>query len=131
MVKEIQVNSLERNQLINITSQVKKIVSDSKVKNGLCVVYCPHTTAGIMVNENADPAVASDLLRALEALVPKIDFEHSEGNSDAHLKSALVGPEKTFIINDGELVLGVWQAIYLFEADGPRERKVIVKCIGE
>jgi secondary thiamine-phosphate synthase enzyme len=129
MLKELSVRTSKRNELVNITRQVEEIVSESRVKNGLCVVYCPHTTAGIIVNENADPAVCSDLLNALEELVPKINFRHSEGNSDAHFKSMIVGKEKTLIIHEGELVLGTWDGLFFAEFDGPRDRKAIVKIV--
>jgi secondary thiamine-phosphate synthase enzyme len=95
------------------------------------VVYCPHTTSGIIVNENSDPDVVSDLLEALEKVVPKINFRHAEGNSDSHLKSTLVGCEKTFIVQDGTLLLGVWQGIFFAEFDGPRERKVFIKILAD
>ncbi len=127
MLREFSIKTTSRNEFVNITSLVEKAASESKVKNGLCVVYCPHTTAGIVVNENAGPNVKSDLLAALEKIVPEINFQHSEGNSDAHLKSTLVGCEKVFVINNGELVLGTWQGIYFSEFDGPRNREVIVK----
>ncbi len=117
--------------MLNITPQVQSAVSKSKIKNGICVVYCPHTTAGIIVNENADADVAKDLLNAFEAVVPNIKFHHAEGNSDAHFKSVLAGHEKTFAVERGELVLGVWQGIFFAEFDGPRERKIIVKVFSD
>ena len=127
MLCEIKVKTSCKNELINITSQIEKLVLSSLVKDGICIVYCPHTTAGIIVNENSDPDVATDLLNALENLVPKISFKHKEGNSPAHLKSTLVGVEKSFLIDKGELRLGVWQGIFFAEFDGPRNRTVIVK----
>lgn len=129
LLHEIKVKTSSHCELVNITFQVEKIVFDSKIKNGLCLVYCPHTTAGIIVNENADSDVVNDLLNALEKMVPNIKFNHSEGNSDAHLKSTLVGCEKNFIIQNGKLVLGTWQGIFFAEFDGPRERKVFVKVV--
>jgi secondary thiamine-phosphate synthase enzyme len=131
MLKEISVESKERNQLIDITDKVQAIISESKVSSGICVLYVPHTTAGIIINENADPDVKTDLLNALEKMVPKINFQHSEGNSDSHLKSALVGKEKTLIIKNSELLLGTWDSIYFMEADGPRRRKVYVKLLSD
>jgi len=131
MLIEFKVKTSKRNELVNITSRIEKIVSDSKVKNGFCIVYCPHTTAGIIVNENSDPDVVSDLINAFDKLVPSIKFKHAEGNSDAHLKSTLVGCEKHFIIENGALVLGTWQGLFFAEFDGPRERKVLVKVIQE
>lgn len=131
MLKEIKINSKEKNEIIEITTQVEKIISESKIKSGACILYTPHTTAGIMINENADSNVKIDLLNAFEKIVPKITYLHSEGNSDAHLKSALVGKEKTLIIDNNSLVLGTWDGIYFCEFDGPRERKIILKIIKE
>jgi secondary thiamine-phosphate synthase enzyme len=130
-LKEIKFLTKKRNELVNITSQVNKVVLESKVNQGVCVVYCPHTTAGIIVNENSDSDVVSDLLEALEKVVPKINFKHAEGNSDSHLKSTLVGCEKTFIVQDNALLLGVWQGIFFAEFDGPRERKVFIKILAD
>jgi len=127
MLKEIKVTSTKRNELIEITSLVQKFISESKIISGICVLYTPHTTAGIIINENADPDVKTDLLNALKNLVPKIDFLHAEGNSDSHLKSLLCGKEKTLIIQDSQLLLGTWDGIFLAEFDGPRVRKVFVK----
>ncbi|MFA6064516.1 MAG: secondary thiamine-phosphate synthase enzyme YjbQ [archaeon] len=129
MLTQIKVKTSKRNELVNITFQIEKIVSDSKVKDGLCLVFCPHTTAGIIVNENSDSDVVNDLLNALDHLVPSIKFNHAEGNSDAHLKSTLVGCEKQFIVQNGALALGTWQGIFFAEFDGPRERKVFVKLV--
>jgi len=96
----------------------------------LCIVYCPHTTAGITINENADPDVASDIERALSVLVPaEGDYRHAEGNSDAHLKASLAGASETVIVENGQLVLGRWQGLYFCEFDGPRTRTVFVKSI--
>lgn len=114
----------------NITSMVKDAVSMSKVSDGFCVVYTPHTTAAITVNENADPDVTKDLLFAFDKTFPdRAEFNHAEGNSAAHLKSSLVGCSETFIINNGKLLLGTWQGIYFCEFDGPRTRKFYVKII--
>ena len=119
----------KRNELIDITSQVQEVVIASGFETGICVVYAPHTTAGVIINENADPDVKTDLLDALEKMIPKINFKHAEGNSDAHLKSLLCGKEKTIIVEKSSLKLGTWDAIYFMEADGPRERKVYVKVV--
>ena len=127
MLKEILITTKKRNELIDITDKIQKIVSESGTCSGSCFLYCPHTTAGLIINENADPNVGKDLLEALEKMVPKMNFLHSEGNSDAHLKSALVGKEKTLLIEENDLVLGQWDAIYFAEFDGPRQRKVFVK----
>jgi secondary thiamine-phosphate synthase enzyme len=131
MLKELKITTQRKHEFVDITSFVRTAVSESGAKSGLCVVYCPHTTAGIVINENADPDVKTDLLNALEAMVPKIEFKHDEGNSDAHLKSALVGKEKTLIIEEGALELGSWDGIFFAEFDGPRQRKILVKIMAE
>lgn len=128
-MNKIEIKTNSKNELIDITSEVEKIVKSSKIVSGVCVVYCPHTTAGITVNENSDSDVKTDLLSALEKIVPNIKFKHFEGNSDAHLKSLITGNEKTFIVENGSLLLGQWQAIYFSEFDGPRNRTIFVKLL--
>ena len=125
----IEVSSQQRRQLVDVTSFVQESVAAAGVAEGLCHVCVPHTTAAVMLNENADPAVGDDLLRALEAIVPRIAWRHAEGNSDAHLISSLVGPAVTVPISDGELALGRWQAVFLLELDGPRKRELRVTCL--
>ena len=116
--------------LYNITSYVRQTVIESGVNEGMAVVFCPHTTAAITINENADPDVQTDLMFALDKTFPdRPQFRHSEGNSAAHLKSSCVGASETIIIDDNRLVLGTWQGIYFAEFDGPRERKFFVKII--
>lgn len=130
MLHYIQVSSCSRNELIDITSRVEDLLRISGVSSGACHLYCPHTTAGITVNEGADPDVRSDISRFLETLVPvDAPFAHGEGNSDAHVKSTLVGVSETLIIENGCLLLGTWHAVYFCEFDGPRSRKVMVKII--
>ena len=127
---EITIKTKNRNEMINITSEVEKAVLKSSVKEGICVVYCPHTTAGVTINENSDPDVCDDLITGLIRIVDSDwPFKHSEGNSDSHLKSSIVGCEKTIIIENGKLKLGVWQGIMFCEFDGPRERRVEVKIV--
>ena len=127
---EITVNTKERNEMINITNEVEKAVLKSGVNEGICIVYCPHTTAGITINENSDSDVCDDILMGLNNIVDSNwNFKHTEGNSDAHLKSSIVGCEKTIIIEKGKLKLGVWQGLFLTEFDGPRQRRVEVKTI--
>jgi secondary thiamine-phosphate synthase enzyme len=128
-VDVIEVSSQRRRQLVDVTSFVQESVAAAGVTEGLCHVCVPHTTAAVMLNENADPAVADDLLRALDALVPKISWRHAEGNSDAHLLSSLVGPSITVPITGGELALGRWQAVFLLDLDGPRKRELWVTCL--
>jgi secondary thiamine-phosphate synthase enzyme len=128
----IGINTTKRTEFIDITSRVEKIVKESKIKDGLCVVFCPHTTAGLTINENADPSVKKDILNHLEELVPQDkNYSHSEGNSDSHIKSSLLGSSLNIIIENNSLVLGTWQGIYFCEFDGPRQRQIYVKIIEE
>jgi secondary thiamine-phosphate synthase enzyme len=131
--KDLRVSSRERNQMIDITSQVGSIVSKSGITNGDAVVYCPHTTAAITINENADPSVPHDILLTLSELVPphRPGYRHSEGNSDSHVKSSMVGCSSQILIENGALNLGTWQGIFFCEFDGPRSRKVLVQIRGE
>lgn len=117
-------------EFIDITSYVKRVINESGIKDGIAVVYCPHTTAGITINENSDPDVVRDIMSALEKAFPvKGDYRHIEGNSHAHIKASLVGSSCNIIVKDGELVLGVWQGIYFCEFDGPRKRSFFVKIV--
>lgn len=127
-----EVRTRTRNELVEITTPVRQAVRQSGVKQGVCVVYCPHTTAAVTINENADPDVIHDLLAYLGRAVPQRqpDFRHGEGNSDAHIKSSLVGSSVQVIIHDGDLVLGRWQGVFFCEFDGPRSRQVHVQCLG-
>jgi secondary thiamine-phosphate synthase enzyme len=116
--------------MVDITPLVKQAVRDSKIEEGLCCVFVPHTTAGVIVNENADRDVKADIIGALSRLVPASgDYRHIEGNSDAHIKSCLVGNSITVPVEGGVPVLGTWQGIYFCEFDGPRKRKVLIKII--
>lgn len=117
---------------VDITARVKQVVRESGIDEGLCVVFCPHTTAAITINENADPDVVHDLKLALEDIFPdRRDFRHAEGNSAAHLKSSAIGASETLLVSNGSLALGTWQGIYFCEFDGPRHRKVYVQVVGE
>ena len=120
----------ERENFYPITEQVRAAVTKSGIQDGIVVVYCPHTTAGITINENADPDVVADMQLALAQMVPELPDRHGEGNSPAHLKSSLIGCSVTLPVIDHSLVLGTWQAIYFCEFDGPRRRKVWVQVIG-
>jgi len=128
-VESIYINTPAREAMIDITREVKEEVKKSGIKEGICVVFVPHTTAGITINENADPTVKEDILSALDKIIPHISFKHLEGNSDAHIKASLVGSSVTVLIENNEPVLGTWQGIYFCEFDGPRKRKVYVKII--
>jgi secondary thiamine-phosphate synthase enzyme len=125
----IEVSTQRRRQLVDVTSFVQESVSASAVAEGLCNVCVPHTTAAVILNENADPAVGDDILRALEAMLPSLAWQHSEGNSDAHLLSSLVGPSVSVPVSGGELTLGRWQAVFLLELDGPRKRELWITCL--
>lgn len=131
-MEKFTLNTGKRNVLVDITNQVKTIVSKSNINDGICVVYCPHTTGAITINESYDPAVQEDLSFAFNKLVPNMkEFTHSEGNSDSHTKTSLMGPSETLIIENGSLMLGRWQGIYFAEFDGPRTREVWIKMIGQ
>ena len=127
-MKIIEVRSTTREELIDITSQVKDVIQSSDIKKGLCLVYIPHTTAGITVNENADPSVKEDLTMTLDKIVPdSLALKHLEGNSPAHVKASLIGSSVQLIIEKGHLLLGTWQGIFVFEFDGPRKRKIFIE----
>ncbi|HEY0829932.1 MAG TPA: secondary thiamine-phosphate synthase enzyme YjbQ [Candidatus Dormibacteraeota bacterium] len=124
---DFEVKSRRRTELVNVTERVAAAVERSGVRDGTCHVFVPHTTAGVMINEGADPDVARDIESLLNELVPKeAAFQHAEGNSDSHIKTVLIGPSCTAPVRDGKLALGRWQAIFLCEWDGPRTRRVEV-----
>jgi secondary thiamine-phosphate synthase enzyme len=126
----IEVSTASRSQLVDITSMVREVVRKTGVRDGMCLVYVPHTTAGITINEAADPAVAADILGHLEKLVPRGGgYRHREGNADAHIKASLTGFSASVPMAGGDLELGTWQGIFLCEFDGPRRRKVKVRVI--
>jgi len=129
-MKTFQVRSRSHSEMIDVTSQVVEAVADSGVESGACVVFVPHTTAGVTINENADPDVSQDILQALERVVPwQGDYRHSEGNAAAHVKASLMGSSCTVFIENGRPALGTWQGIYFCEFDGPRQRKVYVQIL--
>jgi secondary thiamine-phosphate synthase enzyme len=116
--------------MIDITREIRSLIKDSGVKSGICIIFVPHTTAGITINENADPDVIRDFMMEMNKVVPLSDgYRHSEGNSAAHIKSSMMGFSQTLIIEDGKPVLGTWQGVYFMEFDGPRIRKIHVKII--
>ncbi|MBI4581195.1 MAG: YjbQ family protein [Planctomycetes bacterium] len=129
----LAVQTRQRCQMVDVTDQIQGLVHEADLKSGHVICYVPHTTAGITIQENADPDVVHDVLWKLEQLVPKDDrgFRHGEGNSDAHIKTSLVGVSQTILVENGRLVLGTWQGIYFCEFDGPRQRRLLVKCIGD
>ena len=130
MLREVSVKTTGRTQLIDITGMVSDIVSESGVDEGLCVLWVPHTTAAVTINENADPDVVRDILKETENIVPfEHNYLHREGNSAAHIKSSLFGPQLTLIISRSGIILGTWQSIYFCEFDGPRNRRLFVKIV--
>lgn len=134
MIKTVtlSVETHETSEFINITRQVEALLKTHSIQNGTATLFVPHTTAGVTINENADPDVQSDIVRGLNELVPNLSsFKHLEGNSDAHIKSSLIGASEHVLIKDGRLVLGTWQGIYFGEFDGPRTRTLQVQIQGE
>ncbi len=131
-MQEIKIISKRRNQMIDITSNVQDIIEDEKIKNGFAIIYVPHTTAGITINEGADPSVQEDILHTLEKIIPKNDdYHHIEGNSDAHIKASILGSSVLVMIYNNRILLGTWQHIFFYEGDGPRNRKVIIDCFSK
>ena len=127
MLKSCTINTTGEH-FFNITPQVRAAIKESGITEGICVIFCPHTTAGITINENADPDVVRDILLGLNKAFPDRDeFRHAEGNSTAHLKSSIIGSSVTLIIEDGMPILGTWQGVYFCEFDGPRNRKFYIK----
>lgn len=128
MIKEVNINTKSREEIIDITDTVRKIVKESKINEGICLVYLRHTTGSIIINENYDPSVGKDLLELLENLVPKHkNYHHNDGNAHAHLKSVILGTNVNIPIINNELQLGRWQDIFFIEFDGPKERNIIVQ----
>ncbi len=126
----ITVKTGSRTEMVDITARVQTAVSTSGVTQGLCMVYVPHTTAGVTINESADPSVKRDIMMVLNQVIPwEADYRHLEGNSPAHVKASLIGASETLIIRNSTLVLGTWQGIFFCEFDGPRSRKVHIKLI--
>ena len=128
----LSVKTHERTELVDVTSEINQLVQKSQIDQGLCMVYVPHTTAGVTINESADPSVKLDMLMILNRIIPwKADYRHLEGNSPAHIKSTLVGSSEWLAIENRRLVLGTWQGIFFCEFDGPRNRKLHVKLVKE
>jgi secondary thiamine-phosphate synthase enzyme len=127
---EIDVRTPKHACLVDITGCVERVLGEAGVKEGICYIFVPHTTAGVTINENADPTVRSDMLKALEKIVPwRDDYDHGEGNSAAHIKASLIGSSQVVFVSAGRLKLGTWQGIFLAEFDGPRTRRVWVRFV--
>ena len=132
MIQTFQVKSSARTQFIDITHSVEEAVQKSGVKEGVCFIFAPHTTAAVTINENADPSVTQDILMMVNRVIPYDSvYQHIEGNSAAHIKSSLIGCSKTVFVESGKLALGTWQGIFFCEFDGPKTRKVYVKVVKE
>jgi len=126
-MKELHVTSKKRCEMIDITAQIQNVVEEEHVTEGTVLVYVPHTTAGVTINEGADPSVQHDIIATLDRLVPEQgEYQHSERNSDAHIKASLLGSSVTILVHNGKLVLGTWQHVFFFEGDGPRYRTLLV-----
>lgn len=126
-MKELHVTSKKRSEMIDITAQIQGVVDEEHITEGTVLVYVPHTTAGVTINEGADPSVQLDIIATLDRLVPEQgEYKHSERNSDAHIKASLLGSSVTVLVHNGKLVLGTWQHVFFFEGDGPRYRTVLV-----
>ena len=126
-MKQISVSTRSGTELVDITGQVQRVVAESGVQDGVCQVYVPHTTAGVTINENADPSVREDILMELNKVIPLEDnYRHREGNAAAHIKASIVGSSETLLVERGRLALGTWQGIFFCEFDGPRTRRVLV-----
>lgn len=131
-MRVIHVKTQARRELIDISASVQREIENSSIDEGLCVLWVPHTTAGVTINENADPSVKTDILRGCERFVPaNASYLHAEGNSDSHIQSSIFGPSLTLIVEGGRPVLGTWQGILFCEFDGPRSRKLYLKVIGD
>jgi secondary thiamine-phosphate synthase enzyme len=131
-METLRVKTRRRTQLVDVTELVERVVGESRVDGGVCYVYVPHTTAGVMINEHADPDVATDLEGVFDRLVPRSGpYRHAEGNTDSHAKTVMVGTSQVIFVESGKLALGTWQGVFLCEFDGPRERKIWVKVTGD
>jgi len=129
-MKQFSVKTQARSQMIDITAQIRSILKECRMAYGICIIFIPHTTAAVTINENADPDVPRDILAQLDKTVPRLgDYLHSEGNSAAHIKASIFGASQTVLVEGGSLVLGTWQSIFFCEFDGPRTRQVFVKMM--
>jgi secondary thiamine-phosphate synthase enzyme len=132
LITKIDIKTSSKVEFQDITNKIRDVVATSSVRNGLCFLFVPHTTAGVMVNEHADPAVVVDIAAQLEVMAPlHKDYRHAEGNAPAHIKASFIGDSRTLFVEDGRLVLGTWQGIFFGEFDGPRSRTVLVKITAD
>jgi secondary thiamine-phosphate synthase enzyme len=132
MTKQVRVATKSRTELVDITPNIQRLITESGIRSGVCYLHVPHTTSAITINENTDPNVGRDILKELNKVIPFDDhYGHAEGNSAAHIKSTIVGVSQTVMVEDGRLLLGTWQAIFFCEFDGPRDRRVLVKVVAD
>ncbi|MEJ2249118.1 MAG: secondary thiamine-phosphate synthase enzyme YjbQ [Candidatus Lokiarchaeota archaeon] len=132
MFKEINIKTKKREVLIDIKDKIKPTIKENNIQEGVCKIFIPHTTAGITINENADPSVKDDIIKHLKQFIPiNANYSHREGNSDAHIKTTLTGSSIDILIHNGKLMLGTWQGIMFAEYDGPRSRKIYLQICGE
>ena len=132
MFRKIEIPTRAKVDFIDITAEIQRVVQDADVDEGICFVYCPHTTAGIVLNENWDPDVENDIAMLLERIAPeRLPYRHSEGNSTAHIKSVLLGSDHFIFVQERRLFLGQWQGVFLAEFDGPRRRTIWIKVVGD
>ncbi len=132
MLNQIEISTHSRTELVDITEEVSKVIKKSGIKSGTCIIYVPHTTAAVTINENYDPSVGEDIVSILKRLVPHSGhYAHTEGNADAHIKAAIIGSSKTVFFEDGKILFGTWQGIFFCEFDGPRRRRILVKVLSD
>ena len=132
LMREIKVVTRKRNEMIDITRDIQQVVNKENIQNGMVTVYVPHTTAGVTINEGADPSVQRDIIETLKKIIPESgDYHHMEGNSDAHIKASFMGSSVNVIVENNRIVLGTWQHIFFYEGDGPRSRRVYVETISK
>jgi len=129
-MRELKIVTKKRNEMIDITNDIQRVIDEENLKKGHVIVYVPHTTAGITINEGADPSVQRDIIETLKGIIPESgDYHHMEGNSDAHIKASILGSSVTVIVENNNLILGTWQHIFFYEGDGPRNRRVYVDLV--
>jgi len=131
-MEKLHIKTSKKNELVNISPQISSAIQRSEVQNGICMLFCPHTTAGLTINEGFDPSVKDDIIYSMKKISPDYrEFRHSEGNSDGHVKTTLTGNSLTIFIENGKIMLGQWQSIYFAEFDGPRSREIWIKFLSE
>jgi len=131
-MKKLSVKSISHEEMVDITSEIQSMLKSEKIENGIAIIYIPHTTAAVTINEGADPDVQYDIINHLQKIIPhNAGYRHSEGNSDAHIKASMLGSSQTILINNNQLVLGTWQHIFFYEGDGPRNRVVYVDFLSK